>query len=311
MTKQLPVQTHIYQNHHLDSTYWQHYLPRSGDVVVSTGIKSGTTWVQAIIIHLIFHNQPIPALWDVSPWLDARLVPIENSIRLLEAQQHRRLIKSHLPLDAIPFYPQVNYIVVGRDPRDVFMSLWNHYSNYTWDALAMLNHTPGRVGRPLPFPPWNLHLFWQKWITQGWFEWECEGYPFWGNMRHTQTWWEFRSLENILFVHYNDLLHDLPAETRRIASFLKIPSTEEMIAEISQAVSLSQMRQSPQSVNPAAHLIWKGGKDTFFFKGTNGRWQGVLSDEELAQYEATANHVLADECRCWLQEGRLALAAHP
>ena len=52
----------------------------------------------------------------------------------LEAQAHRRFIKSHLPLDALPYFPQVRYIVVVRDPRDVFMSFWNHYSAMT-DAL--------------------------------------------------------------------------------------------------------------------------------------------------------------------------------
>ena len=54
-------------------------------------------------------------------------------IGTLEAQQHRRFIKSHLPLDGLPFFPQVKYIVVGRDARDVAMSLWNHYAEiYRW-----------------------------------------------------------------------------------------------------------------------------------------------------------------------------------
>ena len=46
----------------------------------------------------------------------------------LEAQTRRRVIKSHLPLDAVPFFPELRYLVVVRDPRDVFMSFWNHYS---------------------------------------------------------------------------------------------------------------------------------------------------------------------------------------
>jgi aryl sulfotransferase len=40
----------------------------------------------------------------------------------LDAQKHRRFIKTHLPLDGLPFHPQVKYLVVGRDARDVFMS---------------------------------------------------------------------------------------------------------------------------------------------------------------------------------------------
>ena len=49
----------------------------------------------------------------------------------IEAQPRRRFLKSHLPLDALPYNSQLRYIVTVRDPRDVFMSFWNHYSQMT------------------------------------------------------------------------------------------------------------------------------------------------------------------------------------
>lgn len=311
--RELPNITHIYQNHVLDSTRWNCYHPRPSDIIISTSIKSGTTWMQEIVRQLISLNQNEPALGalplgEVSPWLDARWHPIDEVIGKLESQQHRRCIKSHLPLDGLPFFPQVKYIVVGRDARDVFMSLWNHHANYTPAFLTFLNDVPGRVGEPFPPCPEDIHIFWKAWISQGWFPWESEGYPYWGNLHHTKTWWQYRSLENILFVHYNDLLNDLTAEIRRVGYFLSLPRVEEALPTVVQAVNINAMRESAEKVDPGKQKIFKDGAQTFFYKGTNGRWKEVLSDEELNLYQVKAAQVLTPGCREWLQQGRAAFA---
>jgi len=304
----LPTVDHIYQNHHLDSTRWEHYRPRADDIIISTSIRSGTTWTQQIVRQLILWNRPDETLQqallrDSSPWLDMRILPLDSIIDLLEAQQHRRFIKSHLPLDGLLFYPQVKYIVVARDARDVFMSFHNFYADFGEELLAALNDTPGRAGPPLLPSPKDIHELWRIWITRGWFEWEHEGYPFWGNMHHTQAWWNYRHLPNILLVHYNDLLTKLPDELQRIAGFLEIPITAEGIAAILPTLGLEVMRQNSDQTMPAPPDSWKRGVQTFFFKGTNGRWREVLNDEELAMYEETAAAVLTPECRAWLEQG--------
>src|SRR5664279_4860977 len=131
MANALPEVKHVYQNHTLDSTRWDHYKPRADDVIVATSFKSGTTWMQTIVLQLIFQDLQLRGVDDFSPWLDRRWLPLDDVIGRLEAQSHRRCIKSHLALDALPYFPQVKYIVVARDARDIFMSMWNHYSNYT------------------------------------------------------------------------------------------------------------------------------------------------------------------------------------
>jgi aryl sulfotransferase len=138
--------------------------------------------MQEIVRQLLFMGQAVPEkdqveLGNISPWLDNRFGPIDEVIATLEGQQHRRFIKTHLPLDGLPFYLQVKYIVVGRDARDVAMSMWNHHANYTAGALAFMQNFPGRVGDALP-PATNLHEFWREWIGRGWFAWESEGYPY-------------------------------------------------------------------------------------------------------------------------------------
>ncbi len=310
MSISLPKVIHTYQNHHLDSTRWKRYHPRTNDIVIATSYRSGTTWLQEIVRRLVFWQQEDPAwrqtpLNDLSPWLDMRVFPLDQICELLEGQQHQRFIKTHLALDGLPFYPQVSYIVVGRDPRDVFMSFFNHYSNLGDALLDRLKETPGRVGPPLTPAPSDLHEVWRKWITRGWFAWESEGYPYWGNLHHTQTWWNYRHLANILFVHYNDLLTNLPGEIRRIADFVSIPLTDRVIDEIVPNVSLEALRRL--AVAHGSYSGMKGGPQTFFFKGSNGRWKEILSAEELALYEQTAAEVLTPDCRLWLERGRAAL----
>jgi aryl sulfotransferase len=310
MNTHLPQVIHTYQNHTLDNTRWQQYQPRPDDIVISTSIKSGTTWTQEIVRQLIFLGQETPerdatGLWQISPWLDQRGRPLDEVITMLEAQQHRRFIKSHLALDGLPYFPQVNYIVVGRDARDVAMSLWNHYAGFIDAVFEGANSLPDRVGDPFPLPPQDIHTFWRDWISRGWFPWESEGYPFWGNLHHTQSWWNYRHLPNILFVHYSDLKTDLAGEIRRIADFLAIQLPGETLPSITQAVSLEMMREREGRLNEIMGA-WKEGANTFFFKGTNGRWKDVLSPEELALYEQKAAQVLTRDCQAWLEQGRKA-----
>ncbi len=306
MSADLPEITRAYQNHHLDSARWERFEPRKGDIVVATPYKSGTTWMQTIVRRLLFgaREAEMPSLSQLSPWLDRRLSPLDGVIRDLEEQRHRRSVKTHLPLDGIPYFPQVKYVVVSRDARDVFMSLWNHYGNYTDLFYQMLNETPGRVGNPLPRCPNEARALWRMWITMGWFEWESEGYPFWSNMRHAQTWWRFRHLPNILFVHFNDLLSDLPSEVRRVAAFLDIYLDEETLQSTADAVTFEAMKQNAERTWPNMDSVMSGGAQTFFHKGVNGRWQDVLTAQDLELYQSAVARNLSNECARWLENGR-------
>lgn len=306
MIGEFPQVAYVYQNHFLDSTRWERFTPRNDDIIITTSIKSGTTWMQMIVTNLLFGPTEASPVFELSPWLEARIFkPIEDEIRLLEGQTHRRFIKTHLPLDGLPYFPQVKYLVVGRDARDVFMSLWNHYSNLTEEAYQLINGRPDRVGDSLPRCPEDIREFWQGWMTRGWFQWESEGYPFWSNMWHVQSWWNYRHLPNILFVHYNDLLKDPEGEIRRIADYLDIEVSREELPAILRAVSFDSMKSNAERIVPTAKKIWEGGARTFINKGTNRRWMEVLTAEDLDLYRAAVARVLSPDCALWLENGRL------
>jgi aryl sulfotransferase len=307
-TSDAPKVTRVYQNHHLDSTRWEIFEPRPGDVVVTTSYKSGTTWMQQILL-LLLRGSPeeLPRLMQISPWIDARFhTPREKLAETLNGLPDRRFVKSHLPLDGLPWYPEVKYLIVARDPRDVFMSLLNHYGSYTETAFAALNDTPGRVGPALHPCPEDPRALWRDWMTRGWFPWESEGYPFWSNLHHTQTYWEHRDLPNFLFVHYADMLADLEGQVRRVARFLEVDASDELIARTVDITTFANVKKLIDLVPPSdGPEFFRGGLKTFFFKGSNERWREVLTDEDLALCEQAKQRVLSPDCAEWLERGSL------
>jgi aryl sulfotransferase len=295
--------TRVYRNHHLDSTRWDAIEPRDGDVVITTSYKSGTTWTQHIVGQLLLRGVPnAPPTLMVSPWIDARFqMPLEILVPMVAAQSHRRFLKSHLAADGLPYRTGTKYIVVARDARDVFMSLLNHYAGYTDLAMEQLNDDPS-----LPtFERFDgdVKKLWRQWISQGWFAWESDGYPWWGNLHHTASYWPHRELENVLLVHYADLKADLPAEIRRIGDFLGVELVDEEVASVARESQIDRMREVATEKEDTLAVFFDGGAKRFFFQGTNGRWRDVLDGDDLALYEEAKRRVLTPECAAWLERG--------
>src|SRR6187455_3349932 len=69
-----------------DSGRWDGFAFRSGDIVISTPPKSGTTWTQMLCALLIFDGPAFPApLDEVSPWLDMNIRPLADVTDALAA----------------------------------------------------------------------------------------------------------------------------------------------------------------------------------------------------------------------------------
>jgi aryl sulfotransferase len=304
-----PERTRIYQNHHLDSTRWDVVEPRKDDIIVTTSYKSGTTWTQSILYFMIYGDlAPMPNPRAVAPWPDARFMGIDREgLRgFCEGLERRRYLKSHLPLDGLPYWSNAKYVIVGRDPRDVFMSFFNHYWNYTDVMMGMLNDSEGRVGPPLAKCPDDPRALWPDWISRGWFDWESEGYPFWSNLHHTQSYWDYRHLPNFFFMHYDDMLKDLDEQVGRLAEFVEIDLDANQRARIVEETTFDKAKKRAAALAEEAgegNTVWKGGSDAFYFKGSNGRWRDVLTDDDLAMYEAAKHRVLSPDCAAWLEDG--------
>src|SRR5215470_2256789 len=83
-----------------DNDRWTRFRFRPDDVVISTPAKCGTTWMQTIVGMLLLDRVDLGStLSSISPWLDMLIHSEEETFTRLEAQSHRRFIKTHTPLD--------------------------------------------------------------------------------------------------------------------------------------------------------------------------------------------------------------------
>ena len=136
------VPTH-YTSPDEDSSRWIDFPFREGDIVISARSKSGTTWVQTICALLVFQTPDLPdSLSNLSPWLDWLITPPADVYAQLAGQDHRRFIKTHTPLDGLPVDPRVTYIVTGRHPLDMAVSLYHQGGNLNRERIRELTGQP-------------------------------------------------------------------------------------------------------------------------------------------------------------------------
>ncbi len=294
----------ILRTWHMDSRLWDAYRPRVGDIVVATYPKCGTTWTQRIVSLLIFQS-PEPKPMSLSPWIDERFlgVPAETQARI-EAQTHRRYLKSHLPFDALPHHAEVKYIHVARDGLDAMMSWHNHQLKYKrMELLDRAGLADETIARPYPRPSENPREFFHDWMglngegrvsdvsAASFFDTEC-------------TYWTARREPNVLMVHYNDLTANLDGEMRRIARFLDIDVAPDVWPELVHAATFEQMRRDGEALMPFAKAAWTEGHESFIYAGKNERWRDALTEADVALYRASAAQELSAGLNRWLAEGR-------
>lgn len=291
-----PVKQRELHNHHFDSTIWNDFVFRDDDIIIATYAKSGTTWTQQIVAQMLFGGDPTLAVAELSPWLDLRVPPKAVKLEAVAAQAHRRVLKTHLPVDALVFSPRAKYVYIARDGRDVVWSMYNHHASANAAWYEALNDTPGRVGPPIDPPPADIRQYWRDWMDR-------DGHPFWPFWENIRSWWAIRQLPNVRLLHYADLKRDMEGEMRSLAAFLDIPIDAARWPAIVEYCSFDWMKRNAARAVPLGGAFWDGGAETFIHKGVNGRWIETLSAAESAEYEARAERELGTACARWLAHG--------
>ncbi len=292
-----------YKHQVWDTARWQGFEPLPGDILVCTSYKAGTTWMQMVCALLVFQRTEFHLpLAEISPWMELRAAPAGEIHAIFAAQDHRRIIKTHTPLDGLPWFPEATYICVERDPRDLFMSMLNPLQITNPDADAIFKREMRESEDGPETPPEDPNEFFRMWLTNGSFPWESDGAPYWSVFRHGATFWAHRDEANILMVHYSDLKADLEAGMRRIAVALGIKVPVDTWPELVAAASFESMKKNADRIAPDTNFkMWKDNS-RFFNKGTSGQWQGVLSAESLALLDEVTAKYPADYIR-WLFNG--------
>jgi hypothetical protein len=275
-----------YESYISDNSRWERFELRPGDIIVTTPPKCGTTWMQMCCLILV-HGPALPGrLSELAPWLDQILDPIEEVGARLAAQQHRRVIKSHTPIDGLPWRSDVVYIGVGRDPRDAALSSSDHFRNMRLDVI---NAARERAGLPVAEAradrPTDAAGAFRYWVdSDPPVEEVSSSIKF--TVHHLATVWARRDEPNVGLFHYSDLRRDLAAEMRRLARLLDIEVDEGDWPALVDAATFESMRRRADELTPNAdHGLFRDN-ERFFAEGRLGGWRNVIDAEDLARYDA-------------------------
>lgn len=293
-----------------DSARWWDFPLRDDDIVITTPAKCGTTWLQTIVAMLVLGPAEVGRrhLGLVSPWLDILTRSRDEVFGLLEAQEHRRFVKTHTPLDGLPASGSVTYLAVARHPLDAALSNRDHSDNMIDERVRAAIEAAGETygptrGRRPSFTDAGDHLRW----------WVDDEHPGTGTglnnladyAHQVGTYWAARHRPNVHLFHYDDLLADLDGQMRRVAAALAVPVDEATWPDLVQAATFDSMRGRAAQLVPEANLdgLWTS-VEGFFASGGRRGWADLLTDADLAHYHWRLTGLAGPDAATWINHYR-------
>lgn len=211
------------------------------------------------------------------------------------AQQHRRFLKTHTPLDGFHLDGRVHYVIVGRDPRDVFLSMEQHSDNLDIERMMpilMRNFSPEEMGRRVAaVPPYETFAEAIE-LPAGDCLTSVEPAHV---LEHLHGGWERRDQPNVTLLHYADLKADLPGELAGLAAALGFDYPTQRISELASFADFANMREHAEELTPEAHHGGWKSTTNFFRTARLGAWAEAFDRDVLLRYEERVTELVSDE----------------
>lgn len=277
-------------------------------IFIASFPKSGTTWVQACVFHLIAkelslgknkaeqglsldHISHYAPFYEIDrTWTEKEEPELVAAYNEAHATIKRRMFNTHLLPEMLPSSARAIYVV--RNARDVAFSFYHHLSNQDeesggsqWSSFE--EFVDDFLNGELPY---------DKWVD------------------HVATWLSFMEKEvgreKVLLLSYEDLVSDLNACLHKISNHLNLALTKEDIDVVAPSLTFESMSADRSKYEPIS-VKWKQGyqflrkgivNDSYsaFFAPSDGigdsagltvlgkKYQAAM-DEELAKVEATCS----------------------
>lgn len=227
------------------------------DTMVVSYPRSGNTWTRFLVANLMHPEE------EVSFANIEKLIPDTSSIssRALKRIPRPRVIKSHEYFDHR--YPKVIYIV--RDPRDVALSYYDFQRKYRHiqDGHPLEGYVDDFVHGRLVSASWGT----------------------WGE--NVASWVSTRgSSDRFLLLRFEDMHQDTVRELTRIAQFLGVSVTPEILRRAIANSSAGRMRQLEKEQQDQWVATKKHRKDIPFVRAAKRDWRTKLPERSVQQIEA-------------------------
>ena len=293
MSKGQPIPPKTYVGPFTDSRIWVDFSLRNGDVIITTPPRSGTTWMQSLVLTLIFGKTGMDMEVDhISPWLDPGFRDQVEISGRYASQTHRRCIKTHTPLDGIPYSSDCTYIAVYRHPMDVLFSMRKHVENLKHREDLVRHHYPGDVQEGF-----------ENFLINEEIQFGTDLISVRSIVKHYLSITQWTDLPNIHLFHYADLSHDLARELSRLSQILDYSITLNQVNEFANANSFSIMKSNAfRHATPGGSAIFQNEAE-FFSSGTSNKWEQYLSANDIENYNRRIAQLLPAREVAWLEWG--------
>mmetsp|Transcript_46786 Transcript_46786/g.151930 ORF Transcript_46786/g.151930 Transcript_46786/m.151930 type:complete len:368 (-) Transcript_46786:51-1154(-) len=263
----------------------QNFSLREGDIVIATYPKCGTTWTQQVVMLLLAQGEKelVQRPTSLAPWLELNHAMRTDMLAYEPPEEWRkqgpaagrRVFKTHAVAALAPWrggateegIPRgAGVIVVTRNPKDAAVSYFHHGRDtvqyrYTGDWAHFLHaiFLPGLVD------------FGDFWSWHG-------------------TWWRARAKlppDRLLWISYEEMQADLPAVVRRIAAFVGVPATEEVVRAVVAGASFGIMRKDWSALEQ--EQLQQTGvvtKKNHVRQGRSGAWREAMSEADSDAIDA-------------------------
>lgn len=276
-----------------DSRRWDKVNIRPDDVMVVTPPKCGTTWMQTIVALLLSGDPEVETELSMKmPWVDIRIREMDEVAARLEAMPHRRSLKSHTPMDGLPLDDSAHYLCVFRHPLDAHFSYRKHVRNIPmsyFDDWYPEDDTDG--------------ITFRRFLDGGAEGFDGDAMPLAHILRHYTAAAALADRPNVTLFHYADMTRDLAGTVEKIAALLGISHSQDVMVKLVAAATFDNMKSKAERYAPAGGKGFMKSDSDFFHSGTSNKWVGVLSDNELAGYDAAMDAALSPNQRGWLEFG--------
>nr|XP_046258876.1 amine sulfotransferase-like [Scatophagus argus] len=248
----------------------QHVEIHPTDIFLITYPKSGTVWMQQILVQIMEAAQPDWAEDETNrirvPWLEGRL--IEDPFR---ERPNPRLFRSHLRVGMLPLgvkEKQIKIVYVWRNPKDVLVSYY-HFAQ-SWVLMET----------PRSFEDFFLQFL--------------DGYSYMGSwFDHVREYYATRDQLNIHFVQYENMLKDLRGEVVKICAFLGKDLTDEAIDHVVEMSTFKNMKTNPKA-NYKDLVEGIQYKTDTMRKGVAGDWKNLFTVAQNEHFDKVFKEKMSD-----------------
>lgn len=246
------------------------YEPTEHDVFVVTYVKSGTNWMMQLSHQLLFRGAgEFEHIHSVVAWPDTALmgpmagyaIPLRDPRVWQASPEGKRVIKTHFRWEDVPYSPTAKYIIVIRDPKDVFVSSYYFFIK----------------NGPLRFTNLSVASFLEFFLSDHFFMGGS-----WGSA--TAGYWAQRDKPNVLISSFKEMRRDLAGSVRRVAEFLGVDASPEVLQRVVEKSSFAYMKTIDDKFSTGKFLSF-GAPAAMMRKGGEGSSSELISPAQARRID--------------------------